>query len=343
MGAAAMRLRIERALHAIWYGPQRPPWVMRALSRGYERVINTPRPAQRPEVPVIIVGALVAGGGGKTPTVVAIAKALQAQGWRVAVISRGYGRRGRGLHAVEPGDDPFWVGDEPAMIAQLTGVQVWVCADRFRALKAAVTAGAEVVIADDGLQHQALPRSFECCVIDGQRGIGNAQLLPAGPLRQPLARLRMVDQVLVRGGDAEAMAQRLGIGRAHCHGLRRQSLGLRQLNSDRCEAVDFFAGKSVTLMTGIADPEAFADTLRSMGMNLIEQRRFADHHRYRAEDAQGLLGPVVVTEKDAVKLKQIGVQADLWILMSEMVLPDAMIEQVLAHVHAFRGEAADCD
>lgn len=338
-----MRRRVERALQAVWYGSRPPPWPLRVLSRGYGWAINRSRPTTQPKLPVIVVGSVVAGGGGKTPTVIALVKALQAHHWRVAVLSRGYGRRGRGLRLVQAGDDPRWLGDEPVLIAERTGAKVWVCADRYRGLQAAIEAGAEVVVADDGLQHQALPRSFECCVVAGQRGLGNAQLLPAGPLRQPASRLRSVDQLLVQGGDAEAMAQALGVARARCHGLYRRALGLRRLDNDEREAADYLSGKSVTLVTGIADPEGFANTLRSLGMDVAAQRRFADHHRYRAQDLQGLSGPIVVTEKDAVKLKQLAAKADLWVLMSEMVLPDAMIEQVMGHVRNFRQEGAGDD
>lgn len=335
-----MRRRVEQALHAMWYGSQTPPWPLRLLSSVYGRGIKPSRPVGRPPLPVIVVGGLVAGGGGKTPTVIALVKALKAQGWRVSVISRGYGRRGRDLKSVQAGDDPRSAGDEPVLIAEQTGAEVWVCADRCRALQAAVEAGAEVVVSDDGLQHQALPRSFECCIVDGQRGIGNGWLLPAGPLRQPLSRLRTVDQILIQGGDVETMAQSLHVAEGRCYGLHRQARGIRRLGSEACEAKNALTGKSVTLMTGIADPDGFADSLKAMGLHVATQRRFADHHCYRPEDLQGLSGPVVVTEKDAVKLKQINVNADLLVLMSEMVLPDAMVKQVVDHVRNFRLEGA---
>jgi tetraacyldisaccharide 4'-kinase len=335
-----MRARLEQSLQAIWYGGQPMPVALRLLSRLYGRIANRPRPALRPEVPVIVVGSLLAGGGGKTPTVVAVVKVLQAQGWRVAVISRGYGRRGRRLACVRQGDDPWQVGDEPVLIAAATGAQVWVSRDRRRALQAAVQAGAEVVVADDGLQHRALPRSFECCVIDGQRGVGNGRVLPAGPLRQPLNRLRTVDQLLVPGGDAAAMAERFHLDRQRGHDLYRQTDGMMRLNGSQYEPVDRFAGQAVSLMCGIAHPDGFADSVQSLGMRVVQQRRFADHHMYRPQDVEGLPAPIVVTEKDAVKLRRLDIKVECWVLMSAMVLPQSMVDQLITHVHTFNAEGA---
>jgi tetraacyldisaccharide 4'-kinase len=232
------------------------------------------------------------------------------------------------------------VGDEPVLIAAATGAQVWVSRNRQRALQAAVRAGAEVVVADDGLQHGALPRSFECCVLDGQRGVGNGWVLPAGPLRQPLSRLRTVDQLLVQGGDAAAMAQALSVDRDHSHTLHRQTDGMMRLNGTQYEPADRFAGQVVSLMCGIAHPDGFVDSVQALGMRVVQQRCFADHHSYRAEDVEGLAAPVVVTEKDAVKLRRLDIRVECWVLMTSMALPQAMVEQLITHVQTFNAEGA---
>src|SRR5699024_10927255 len=153
---AATRARLERYLNRVWYAQRRPPLWLRALVPVYRAlaVRRWERPGERPPCPVVVVGNITVGGGGKTPVVAALARQLVAAGHAPAVISRGYGgRSGSEPKAVTPASDPGSVGDEPVLLARRAGCAVWVCRDRRAALAAARRGGADVIVADDGLQH----------------------------------------------------------------------------------------------------------------------------------------------------------------------------------------------
>ena len=170
------------------------------------RFLNDPSRYQCP-IPVLVVGNITAGGTGKTPVVMALTRSLLAQGRRPGIISRGYGGKNQSPMLVEEGSDPAIVGDEPFMMANETEVPVVCCRDRSLAAQFLVDhANCDVIISDDGLQHYQLRRDFEIAVIDGARGFGNGLLLPAGPLREPVARLSDVDAVLVNGIDRWGVA-----------------------------------------------------------------------------------------------------------------------------------------
>ena len=153
----------------------------------------------RMKVPVVVVGNLTVGGTGKTPLVAWLSMQLSAVGMRVAIVSRGYGGRARGVTRVTVHSRPSEVGDEPLLLARRAQATVFVGKDRVAAAKVAVADGADIVICDDGLQHLALMRDCEIVVIDGQRGFGNGCLLPRGPLRELPRRLRRVNAVVVNG------------------------------------------------------------------------------------------------------------------------------------------------
>jgi len=182
---------------AWWFGDIPAPWWARTLSHVYARVTALRRwlyrrglqRARKVKVPVIVVGNLIAGGSGKTPLVIALAERLSAAGFNVGIASRGYGRQDpRTPRWVEADTPPQLGGDEPVLIARRSGCKVRVDRDRVAAAQALVKAGCDIVICDDGLQHYRLYRDIEIEVIDGQRGYGNGRLIPAGPLREPLAR-----------------------------------------------------------------------------------------------------------------------------------------------------------
>lgn len=337
-----MRSAIERALQQRWYGQAASGW-QQALSRLVAACLPTHRPQARPPVPVVVIGSVVAGGSGKTPTVIAVVQALQMAGHRMAVVSRGYGRRGRGLLRVQADTDPRLAGDEPVLIAAATGAEVWVGADRAAALQAAVRAGAEVVVSDDGLQHSRMPRSFECCVLDAQRGVGNGCVLPFGPLRQPLSRLAEVDQLLWRVSAADDGVPSLG---SLCAGqgpaTHRVTLhidSLHRLDERSAGSTHALTGQAVTVLCAVANPAQVEDTVRALGMRVQSRRWLADHHAYRPKDLEGLPTPIVVTAKDAVKLQRMNLPADLrehiWVLTVAMALPKAMMEALLSHVRQF--------
>src|SRR5512141_1881478 len=172
-------------------------------------------PAWRADVPVIVVGNITAGGTGKTPLVLALVDILRRHGWNPGVVARGYGRvppreqDPRGVVRVLPDvATPEHFGDEPVLIARRSQVPVYISPDRPAAVRALLADHPEVnvVVSDDGLQHYALARDIEVCVVDGERRFGNGLPLPSGPLREPVSRVRGVDAVVMNGGGAAVAA-----------------------------------------------------------------------------------------------------------------------------------------
>ncbi len=326
-----MRARFERYLTALWYARRRPPLWLRSLVPLYRAVAATRwrRPPERPPCPVIVVGNITVGGSGKTPVVAALARFLADSGYAPAVISRGYGGRATDEPlAVTTGSDPGQVGDEPVLLARRAGCAVWVCRDRRAALDAARRGGADVVLADDGLQHPRLPRSYEICVIDGMRGLGNARLLPAGPLRQPLQRLESIDAVLIKtGGELDTSMEASGRPFAVVPG-RLYRLGSSDAPAREPPRVEFDA------VCAIGNPESFFALLEALGYR-FRRRPYPDHHVYTSVELARLPGPLIVTEKDAVKLERLADVPETWVLPIEARLPRDLREAVLDHVREF--------
>jgi len=323
-----VRSRIARRLNALWYSDPTPPALLRAAARAYERWVRArlERPAASPPCPVIVIGNLVAGGSGKTPVVAALAEALTGAGLAVSIISRGYGGSPGGRpRRVRRDSSSAQVGDEALALYRRTGRPVWVCRKRAAALEAAVTDGAEVVLSDDGLQHLNLARSFEICVVDGRRGFGNGYCLPAGPLRQPVARLESVDLVLVKCvGDEAPRAPEGKRFRLESGELRALQSGSR-LPEPPAE---------IDALAGIADPEPFFEMLEARGFQL-RRHRLADHQPITPAMLDALAGPVVMTEKDSVRLPPVS-RSDLFALPVCARLPSSVAHRVIGHVREFR-------
>ncbi|PWB46865.1 MAG: tetraacyldisaccharide 4'-kinase [Nitrosomonadales bacterium] len=247
-------------------------------------------------VPVIVVGNITLGGSGKTPLVLWLAQFLRQQGYRPGIVSRGYGSSADEERPVGPGDDPASSGDEPALLARKSACPVWIGRDRAAAGRALLAANpdCDVILSDDGLQHYRLQRDLEIAVVDGQRRFGNGRLLPAGPLREGLWRLRQVDAVVVNGGrhlDGLAVQFHMRLDGSQLVNLRtgekRPPAGLK--------------GLRLHALAGIGHPQRFFDQLRALGLDFAAHA-FPDHHAYRPgdmdwPDAEALL----MTEKDAVK------------------------------------------
>ena len=242
-------------------------------------------------VPVVVVGNVVAGGAGKTPLTMAMVQHLVAQGWHPGVVSRGHGRQNQETRAVQSSSTPAEVGDEPLLIHQKTGVPVWVGPKRADAGLALLQAHPEtdILICDDGLQHGALARDLEVCVMD-ERGIGNGWLLPAGPLRE--AWPRKVDLLLHTGinelrGGFQAQRQ-LADWAVNGHGQR--------------VALESLKGQAVDALAGLARPEGFFNLLRDKGLTLHQTTPLPDHFDFAAWSKAPLQRPLLCTEKDAAKL-----------------------------------------
>ncbi len=254
-------------------------------------------------VPVIVVGNLTAGGSGKTPLVLWIVELLKEHRWKPGIVSRGYGGS-----AIEPREasiasDPAEVGDEPILLARRSGCPVWVAPDRVAACRLLRDQHPEcdVIVTDDGLQHYALRRDIEICVVDA-RGFGNGFLQPAGPLREPQSRLRSVDAVVTHGAvGVQGFAMR----------LEGENL-VRMTDAHDVRAAKSFAGQKAHAVAGIGDPKRFFLQLARFGLKPVPHP-FPDHHPFSAADLDfGDTAPVVMTEKDAVKCKRFA-QAHHWV------------------------------
>lgn len=249
----------------------------------------------RLSVPVVVVGNIVAGGAGKTPLTLWLAQALRAAGRRPGIVSRGYGRTGTEIRKVDVQDTVSAVGDEPLLLARRSGCPVYVGADR--AAAAQVLLGAhpdcDLILCDDGLQHYRLQRDVEIAVLD-RRGLLNGWPQPAGPLREPAGRLRVVDAVVLNDAAAHAVT---GVPN---YAMRLDGATFHRLDtSDTCSAVEL-DGLCLHAVAGIGEPQRFFDHLIALGLRCVVHS-FPDHHAYAAEDLDFTGDAILMTEKDALK------------------------------------------
>ena len=258
----------------------------------------------RAPVPVLVVGNINLGGTGKSPLVVALAVHLQSLGMKPGIVSRGYGGRAPEYpFEVDEAALASEAGDEPVMIRARTGCPLVVDPDRVGAVKRLLERhDCDIVIADDGLQHYALARDMEIALIDGERGLGNGRCLPAGPLREPVSRLNEVDLVVVNGASDLALPS----VSAPVIAMRLAPTRFVRLGDspDKAKAEDahFFAGQAVHAVAGIGNPQRFFNALAGLGAKPV-CHAFPDHHEFRAGDLEfGDDLPIIMTEKDAVRL-----------------------------------------
>jgi len=290
-------------------------------------------PSKRPPLQVISVGNLTVGGTGKTPLVLWLAQALQNRGYRVGILSRGYGGKNPKVTVVGTTGQalatPAEVGDEPVMLARAFAGVVIAGRDRVAAAGLAHERfGLDVVILDDGFQHRRLERDVDLLLVNGIKGTGNGWLLPAGPLREPLAAARRADVVIMtKGGEQRSHQWRSHQWRGH----ERHSQGRLAANDERpvfygelkpTTLVNFaqstwhelplalLGGKRVVALTGIADPLPFYRALHEWEAEIAEIMEFPDHHAYTQADWQVIslasqkFDLIVTTEKDLVKLER---------------------------------------
>ena len=255
------------------------------------------RPGWRASVPVVCVGNATVGGAGKTTVALDLARRLAEAGRAPHILLRGYGGTVRGVHRVAPGDPAALVGDEALLLA--AAAPTWVGADRAASARAAVAAGAGVLVMDDGLQNPGLVKDFALLVIDGGAGFGNGRVLPAGPLREPVA------------AAAARCAAAVLIGADRTGALARLPPGLPVLRATLVagEGAAALRGARVLAFAGIARPEKFFATLEELGAELVERRAFPDHAAFpqavldRLLDRAARLGAIpLTTAKDAVRL-----------------------------------------
>jgi len=279
-------------------------------------------------VPVVVIGNLTVGGTGKTPLVLWLVAQLQRRGLRPGVAMRGYGGSGRGApRRVRADSDPFEFGDEPVLLAGRAGCPVVVARDRVAAARMlALEYSCDIVVTDDGLQHYRLRRDCEILVVDGRRRFGNGRCLPAGPLREPRWRLRRADLVVVNG-DAADDALHMTLVPGHAVNL---------YDAARSQRLGDFAGTRVIAVAGIGNPARFFAMLRRSGLD-VEPHPYPDHHRFTAADlACWPAGPVLMTEKDAVKCRVVcRAGAEHWYVPVRAEPNPAFVvalERALAHI-----------
>jgi tetraacyldisaccharide 4'-kinase len=283
-------------------------------------------------VPVLVVGNVLVGGVGKTPIVMALVQHLMQQGWRVGVLSRGYGRQ-RDAQAAQPDLRPVLadstakdVGDEPLLIARTCQVPVWVGANRAAAGLALLKQhpDVQVLVCDDGLQHWPLARDLELCVFD-ERGLGNGFLLPAGPLREPWPRSAWRHPVT--GRDVPTwVVQTAGQTAPGAFAVTRQLASFARQADGTQRALQSWGNTPVQALAGIAKPEVFFDMLRHQGLHLVHTQALPDHADVRSLTLNPAWGDVLCTEKDAVKLWTQHPQAWAVPLLTE--LPDALLQAI---------------
>jgi tetraacyldisaccharide 4'-kinase len=272
-------------------------------------------------IPVLCVGNYHVGGAGKTPAVLALASLLRDLGETPVVLSRGYGGRLRGPIKVDPARHAaIDVGDEPMMLART--VPVVVARDRVAGVALVRSLAASVILMDDGFQNPAIAKDAALIVIDGDRGLGNGRVLPAGPLRAPLApQLDRTDALIVVGDGAKAGAV------ADAIAARGKPVLSAYLQADDA-SVASLRGKRVLAFAGIGDPARFFRTLRSGGIEVVRERAFADHHPFSKTEIKALIAEakasaltLVTTEKDLARLRIGGGRLPCW---AEHILPFAV-------------------
>jgi tetraacyldisaccharide 4'-kinase len=332
-----MRSETEHKLNEIWYeGKPAPLWLrgLVPLYRAGNHLDKWWKLRRKSEgldsVCIIIVGNITVGGAGKTPLVIRLCRILKEADLKPGVISRGYGRKERGLRLVSPASSPDIVGDEPLLISQQSGVPVIVSRDRCEAARSLVKKGINVIISDDGLQHYRLPRDIEICVVDGKRGFGNGRQIPAGPLRESLERLTTVDHIVVNG-DSEAVPDELNpVPMSLAAGL------LRSMDNGQSWRLFQFAGCAVNAVAGIGNPGRFFDLLRHARIK-VNEHAFPDHHDFSQDDFKDMNPdlPILMTEKDAVKCKTLKLK-NAWFLSVDAVLPSEWEANLLAQVQECR-------
>jgi tetraacyldisaccharide 4'-kinase len=285
--------------------------------------------SEHPGIPVVVVGNVTVGGSGKTPLVIWIAEHLKKKGWTPGIVSRGYGAKIESPRAATIADDAADVGDEPIVLSRRSGCPVWVGADRVavcRALRAAHP-DVDALILDDGLQHYALRRDVEIAVVDA-RGFGNGFLLPAGPLREPPSRLRSVGAVVSHASSVPGYPMKLKGDTLH-----------RMTDANDRRPASAFVGQRAHAVAGIGEPNRFFLQLGKLGIKVVPHP-FPDHHAFKPADLDfGDEAPVLMTEKDAVKLRR-AARPNWWVLPVTAEVDAAFGEWLTRRLDGFRRSKA---
>lgn len=273
---------------------------------------------------VIVVGNISVGGNGKTPLVILLAKWLMAAGYQPGILSRGYGGKADSYpHFVTPACSAQVIGDEPVLIRRNLTCPMIVDPVRYRGAMALVKQyQCNVILCDDGLQHYALGRDIEIAVVDGVRRFGNGWMLPMGPLREPVKRLKKANFTVVNGGTAQADEHQMTLQPDKLVNVKspQQTQLLQQLK------------QPVIAAAAIGNPQRFFNLLTQQGVVLKQQLGFADHHPFSPGDLPR--ETLLMTEKDAVKCQAFA-DENWWFLPVNAQLDDSFKQQLLAKLAEF--------
>lgn len=341
----SLTARLARTLQTHWWRP-RPSALARALQplswlygglAALERA-RARRAVRRPAGRlVLVVGNLIVGGAGKTPTTLALLSWLRAAGWRPGVVSRGYGRRTDELVHVGPDTPAGLAGDEPLLIARRAGVPVVVARDRVAAAEALCARHPEVdlIVADDGLQHHRLRRDVQVLVFD-RRGLGNGLLLPAGPLREPPPPVLPPASLVLYNADAPSTTLPGACATRRLAGVLPLADWWAAGATGRppvWQPLSVLHGRRVLAVAGIAEPERFFSMLEGAGVP-IDRLALPDHAVFDPPPWPGDTRELVLTEKDAVKLApgQRPGQPRIWVAALDFALPPTFTEALARHL-----------
>lgn len=290
---------LQQKLEHIWYHGGSGVFILKPLEYLYRFLafLNKRTSLSKQinhSLPVIVVGNISVGGTGKTPLVIYIAMRLKEAGYTPGIITRGYTGKAKNWPAFVSSDsDPAEYGDEPVLMAQRSQAPVVAGPDRNADIDMLLEhTQVNIVISDDGLQHYKLKRDVEIAVIDGERKLGNQYCLPAGPLREPIARLALCDFIVVN--EPFAVAE---------YSMQLYATQVHRLNSEFQQPLSVWKGRCVHAVTGIGNPGRFFKMLKQLGLQVIPHA-FPDHHAFSSADIDfGDNISVVMTEKDAVKCR----------------------------------------
>ncbi|WP_395344049.1 tetraacyldisaccharide 4'-kinase [Ningiella sp. W23] len=344
--------KLSDTLTQAWYSNTRKwVWVLLPLSALFFLISRIRiliyklglKSAYRPSISVVVVGNISVGGNGKTPVVIALVEHLQSKGIRCAVLSRGYGGAQMDFPfmlptAKESSASPLYEnasvaklsGDEPTLISQRTKVPVVIDPVRARGAKFIEEhTDAQVIVCDDGMQHYALARDIELCVMDG-RGVGNGFLLPMGPLRETSARLSKVDYIVLNASQTTLLPvlkpyeDKLNLMRLAPQSYVNVQSGER-LALEQAHAL-FAQAKSISAVAGIGDPNRFFAALKEQGLTLASCHPLPDHHQISKADMPAT-DIILMTEKDAVKCSEFANQK-MWYLQVTAVIDGKCFDEI---------------
>jgi tetraacyldisaccharide 4'-kinase len=318
-----VRAKLEAALNRRWYGGVRPNLLLKLISFAYKKLIDLRRhlyftgffKSVKINAPVIVVGNFTVGGTGKTPFTIALIQAMQTRGWKPGIVSRGYGRKSHEPQSVVTNSSARVCGDEPLLIFQRTHCAIRVDTDRVRAAEYLIQQGCDLIIADDGLQHLHLRRDLEIELIDDERKYGNGLIIPAGPLRE---KPRPCDFKVSNGALED------DVDESH-YGMQLIYANAERLDGKKHRDLFGFSDDKVNAIAGIGHPERFFNALKARGLN-INPIAFADHHDYSLDDFPED-APVLMTEKDAVKCRELGLK-NAWCVPVSAALNEKLFDAI---------------